>query len=72
MIQIKKKSDLTGADKYGQCASCARGSKEAELYQLSFSYEGSTKSSSVDLCWDCLLEMGNGIYERYTSETSHS
>lgn len=50
----------------------ARGSKEAELYQISFSYEGSTKSSSVDLCWDCLLEMGNGIYERYTSETSHS
>lgn len=69
MIDIKKKSELVGAEKYGQCASCAKGSSEAELYQLSFCYDGSTKSNSIDLCWDCMVEMGNDIYEKYMSET---
>ena len=50
MISIKKKGELMGAEKYGQCASCAKGSSEVELYQISFSYEGSTKSNSIDLC----------------------
>ena len=31
MIRIKKKSELLGAEKYGQCASCAKGSSETEL-----------------------------------------
>ena len=61
MISIKKKSELTGAEKYGQCASCAKGSSEAELYQISFSYEGSTKSNSIDLCVECMEEMKNMI-----------
>lgn len=61
MISIKKKSELLGASKYGQCASCAKGSSETELYQLSFIYEGSTKSSSIDLCHDCMKEMANDM-----------
>lgn len=61
MISIKKKGELMGAEKYGQCASCAKGSSEVELYQISFSYEGSTKSNSIDLCVECMEEMKNMI-----------
>lgn len=61
MISIKKKSELMGAEKYGQCASCAKGSSEADLYQISFTYDGSTKSTSIDLCLECMEEMKNMI-----------
>lgn len=61
MISIKKKSELMGAEKYGQCASCAKGSSEADLYQISFTYDGSTKSTSIDLCSECMEEMKNMI-----------
>lgn len=61
MISIKKKSELMGAEKYGQCASCAKGSSEAVLYQISFTYDGSTKSTSIDLCSECMEEMKNMI-----------
>lgn len=71
MIVIKKKNGLIGAEKYGQCSSCAKGSSETELYQLSFSYEGSTKINSIDLCWDCMWKMGSDIYEMYESKTSY-
>lgn len=69
MINIKKKSELVGAERYGQCASCSKGSSEAELYQLSFCYDGSTKSNSIDLCRDCMVRMGNDIYEKYIAKT---
>lgn len=50
-----------GAEKYGQCASCSKGSSEAELYRISFTYDGSTKTSSVDLCSKCMEKMKNMI-----------
>lgn len=63
MITIKKKSELKGAERYGQCASCAKGSSETELYQLSFCYENSTKNNSIDLCCNCLGELGDTLYK---------
>lgn len=54
MISVKKKSEFLGAEKYGQCASCAKGSSETELYQISFTYEGSTKVTSFDMCTECM------------------
>ena len=71
MIHINRKSELLGAEKYGQCASCAKGSAEAELYQISFSGEGSAKARSIDLCWDCLIGMGSDIFDLYESKTPH-
>lgn len=65
MIIIKKKNGLKGAEKYGQCASCAKESKETELFQLSFSYDDSTKSSSIDLCLDCMKELGDAICKKF-------
>lgn len=61
MISIKKNSEFSGAEKYGQCASCSKGSSETELYRISFTYDGSTKTSSVDLCSECMEEMKNMI-----------
>ena len=63
MISIKKKRELFGAEKYGQCNSCAKGSSETELYQISFSYENSTKINSIDLCRECMIKMKNLIVE---------
>lgn len=71
MIHIRLKSELLGAEKYGQCASCAKGSAETELYQISFSGEGSAKARSIDLCWDCLIGMGSDIFDLYESKTPH-
>lgn len=62
MIEIKKKSELRGAEKYGQCASCSKGSSETELYQISFS-DGSNKNTSICLCADCLDGLGSMIYD---------
>lgn len=61
MITIKKKSELKGAERYGQCANCAKESSETELYQLSFCYENSTKTNSIDLCRNCLEELGDKV-----------
>ena len=61
MISIKKNNEFSGAEKYGQCASCSKGSSEAELYRFSFAYDGSTKTTSVDLCLECMGEMKNMI-----------
>ena len=57
MISIKKNSEFSGAEKYGQCASCSKGRSEAELYRISFTYDGSTKTTSVDLCPECMEEL---------------
>lgn len=70
MISIKKKSELMGAEKYGQCASCAKGSSEADLYQISFTYEGSTKATSIDMCVECMEEMKNMIEDIEKSKES--
>lgn len=61
MISIKKNSEFSGAEKYGQCASRSKGSSEAELYRISFNYDGYTKTSSIDLCPECMEEMKNMI-----------
>ena len=57
MISIKKNSEFSGAEKYGQCASCSKGSSEAELYRISFTYDGSKKTHSIDLCPECMKEL---------------
>ena len=61
MISIKKNSEFSGAEKYGQCASCSKGSSEEELYRISFTYDGSTKTHSIDLCPGCMKELETTI-----------
>lgn len=75
MIEIKKKIELKGAEKYGGCNSCSKRSSETDLYQIEFHYEDSTKNHTVNLCFDCMCELGSElgkmIYEIYQSETEH-
>lgn len=68
MISIKKNSEFSGAEKYGQCASCSKGSSDAELYRISFTYDGSTKTHSIDLCPECMEEMKNMIEDIQKSD----
>lgn len=68
MIEIKKKSELKGAEKYGDCNSCSKGSSETDLYQIEFHYDDSTKSHVVNLCSDCMYKLGNMIYNVYQSK----
>ena len=43
--------------------------EETDLYQIDFHYDDSTKSHTVNLCFDCMCELGNMIYDIYQSET---
>lgn len=71
MIEIKKKSELKGAEKYGDCSSCSKRSSEIDLYQIEFHYDDSTRNHAVDLCFKCMCELGKMIYDIYQSETEH-
>ena len=61
MIEIRKKSELKGAEKYGDCRSCAKRSSETELYQINFRYDDSTKNDVINLCYDCIKKLGAQI-----------
>lgn len=73
MIKIKKKSELDGAEQYGQCANCAKDSSQGELYQLLFGCENAEliKSSSMDLCFDCMMGLGSMLYDMYELRVPH-
>lgn len=58
MIKIMKNSELQGAAKYGNCASCGKGSDEAEIYKIECG-DSSTCVNSFNLCLDCLAELGD-------------
>lgn len=55
MIKIMKKSELQGAAKYGNYASCGKGSDESEIYKIECG-DSSTCVNSFNLCLDCLAE----------------
>lgn len=40
-----------------------------DLYQIKFHYDDSTKNHTFNLCFDCMCELGNIIYDIYQSET---
>lgn len=68
MISIKKKSELMGAEKFGQCKSCSKTHLEAELYRIAFSYEESNYIRCFDMCKNCLCELSDKIYDVCHSE----
>mgnify|MGYP001116739629 CR=1 FL=1 len=71
MIEIKKKSEIKGAEKYGNCNSCSKRSSETDLYQIEFHYDNSTKNQVINLCFDCMCGLGDMIYRIYESGTVH-
>lgn len=65
MIKLEKRKELQGADKYGSCVSCG---KERDVYKVSFDDLHNNKTS-ISLCYDCLVELGNIVYDEYQKET---
>lgn len=63
MITIRKNSELQGAERFGNCSNCAKGSSETELYSISFSYDGSTHDTTIHLCDECMLELAKTVQE---------
>lgn len=61
MIKIMKKSELQGAARFGNCASCGKGTDEIEIYKIECG-DPPTYSSSLDLCLDCLAGLGDLAY----------
>lgn len=64
MFKIIHRSKLDGAEKYGSCASCG---KEQDNYKIEFASDNA-KSTSINLCEDCLYAFGNEVYEMYMAE----
>ena len=61
IIIIRKNSELQGAERFGNCSNCVKGSSEAELYSISFSYDGSSYNTTIHLCKDCMLELSKAM-----------
>lgn len=71
MIKIMKKSELQGAAKYGNCASCGKGSDEAEIYKIECG-DSSKDFSNLDLCLDCLAELGDLAFREHIKECGYA
>lgn len=65
MINITHRSKLEGIEKNGCCASCG---KEIDVYKLYFE-DNHRNYASISLCFDCLSQLGNMIYDIYNEET---
>lgn len=71
MIKIMKKSELQGAAKYGNCASCGKGTDETEIYKIEFeNFEN--HSISISLCLDCLAELGDLAVKEHIRERGYA
>ena len=60
MIKIYKRSELQGAEKFGNCASCSCDKDKRVIYKIEFKDETRNKSS-LSLCSECILELEKAI-----------
>jgi len=69
MTNIISRKELQGAEKYGSCCNCGKGTEEREIYKIEFQQDGYSKNcSSISLCWNCMMSLGNTIYEIHQNE----
>lgn len=64
MVNVERMND----EEFIQCASCMKSTEETEIYKIEV---GKTKrqTSIMKLCRDCLMDLGNQIYEIYHGTT---
>lgn len=64
MVNVERMND----EEFIQCASCMKSTEEAEIYKIEV---GKTKrqTSIIKLCRECLMDLGNQIYEIYHGTT---
>ena len=65
MVNIEK---MNGEEEFIQCASCMKSTEETDIYKIEV---GKTKrqTSILKLCHECLMDLGNQIYEIYQDTT---
>lgn len=68
MITIRKNSELQGAEKYGCCVNCSKGSSEVELYRICFTHNNFINGNSIDLCMECMKELKTMLEEILNEE----
>lgn len=69
MVKIIPRKDLMGDEKFGSCADCGEGTDAKEIYKIEFDADGYGKNrTSISLCWDCLIGLGNMVYDMYQEE----
>lgn len=71
MVNIVSRKTLQGAEKYGSCCDCGKGTDEKEIYKIEFGRKNNQSSSgisSISICWDCLVNLGDMIYDMYQDE----
>lgn len=62
MIKILKKSELHGADKYGECIACGVDAQSSgkDIYKIEFE-STCGKCNSVNICRDCAVVLADMI-----------
>lgn len=69
MVKIISRKQLIGAEKFGSCADCGKGTDEKEIFKIEFDADGFGKNrTSLSMCWDCLINLGDMVYEMYQDE----
>ncbi len=65
MVNVEKLDDN---EEFIQCSSCLKSTEETDVYKIEV---GKTKNQTIilKLCRDCLMDLGNQIYEIYKEET---
>jgi len=68
MVNVKK---LDGNEEFIQCSSCLESTEKTDIYKIEV---GKTKNQTtiLKLCRDCLMDLGNQIYEIYQEETRNN
>ena len=63
MVNIEK---MNGKEEFIQCASCMKSTEETDIYKIEV---GKTKCQTSILCHECLMDLGNQIYDIYQDTT---
>jgi hypothetical protein len=65
MVNVGKMNDK---EEFIQCSSCLKSTEETDIYKIEV---GKTKhqTSILKLCHECLMDLGNQIYEIYQETT---
>lgn len=65
MVDVEK---MDGKEEFIQCSSCLKSTEETDIYKIEV---GKTKhqTSILKLCYECLMNLGNQIYEIYQETT---
>lgn len=65
MVNVEK---MDGKEEFIQCSSCLKSTEEADIYKIEVG-KSKHQTSILKLCHECLMDLGNRIYEIYQETT---